>query len=70
MRTISIELSFMKQKEVFKLLQKGGWYVFKNNGKCSQFRHPLKLGIITILGEPGSRLAGNTLRNILDLAGI
>lgn len=70
MHTKTDDLILMKLKDVIKLLQKDGWYVFNHQGNLSQFRHPLKLGIITLSGNPVSKLAENSLRNIFDLAGI
>lgn len=61
----------MKIKDLVRLLNKDGWYVFRNKGKYTfHFRHPIKLGVITITGDQSGKLGDLSMRNVLDLAGL
>ncbi|MDP4189969.1 MAG: type II toxin-antitoxin system HicA family toxin [Bacteroidota bacterium] len=61
----------MKIKDIMRLLNKDGWYVYRNEGKYTiHLRHPIKLGVITITGDHSGKLGDLSIRNILDLAGL
>jgi predicted RNA binding protein YcfA (HicA-like mRNA interferase family) len=61
----------MKIKDLMKLLNKDGWYVFRSEEKHTiHFRHPIKLGVITITGYQSGKLGDLSMRNVLDLAGL
>lgn len=38
----------MKSKELMKLIEKDGWYLVNVKGSHHQFKHPTKLGRVTI----------------------
>ncbi|HEX2865669.1 MAG TPA: type II toxin-antitoxin system HicA family toxin [Ignavibacteriales bacterium] len=60
----------MKTKELIRIVEKDGWYRFRSEGVIQQFKHTLKMGIITISGRPHDYLAQNSINNILDKAGL
>jgi predicted RNA binding protein YcfA (HicA-like mRNA interferase family) len=60
----------MKVKEVIKLLEKDGWYVARTRGSHRQFKHPNKLGTVTVSGKPSVDVPPGTLNSILKQAGL
>jgi predicted RNA binding protein YcfA (HicA-like mRNA interferase family) len=58
----------MKVREVIKLLEADGWYLFATKGSHRQYKHPTKLGRVTIAGHIGDNLAPGTLNSILKQA--
>ncbi|MDN5325823.1 MAG: hypothetical protein PWP41_519 [Moorella sp. (in: firmicutes)] len=52
------------------MLQEDGWYLVAQKGSHRQFKHPTKLGRVTIAGHPGDDLAAGTLNSILKQAGL
>ena len=63
-------LGEMKVREVLRLLQDDGWYLAATRGSHRQFKHPTKLGRVTVAGEPGDDLAPGTLNSILKQASL
>jgi len=55
----------MKVREVLRLLRDDGWYLVATGGSHRQFKHPTKLGRVTVAGQPGNDLAPGTLISIL-----
>lgn len=55
---------------MIKMLQGDGWYLVAQKGSHRQFKHPTKLGRVTIAGHPGDDLAAGTLNSILKQAGL
>jgi predicted RNA binding protein YcfA (HicA-like mRNA interferase family) len=47
----------MKVREIIKLIETDGWYLDRTRGSHRQFKHPAKLGLVTIAGHPGDDLA-------------
>ncbi|WP_422392912.1 type II toxin-antitoxin system HicA family toxin [Neomoorella thermoacetica] len=60
----------MKVRDMIKMLQEDGWYLVAQKGSHRQFKHPTKLGRVTIAGHPGDDLAAGTLNSILKQAGL
>lgn len=60
----------VKTRELVRIVEKDGWYRFRSEGSIQQFKHTLKMGIITISGRPHDQLAQNSINNILDKAGL
>jgi predicted RNA binding protein YcfA (HicA-like mRNA interferase family) len=58
----------MKVREVIKLLEADGWYLVATKGSHRQYKHPTKLGRVTIAGHIGDNLAPGTLNSILKQA--
>jgi predicted RNA binding protein YcfA (HicA-like mRNA interferase family) len=59
----------MKVSEVLRMLQDDGWYLVASRGSHRQYKHPSKLGRVTVPGKPNDDLAPGTLNSILKQAG-
>ena len=59
-----------KVKELIEYITKDGWYFLRQNGSHRQFRHPVKLGTVTIPGKLSEDLLPNTSKSILKQAGL
>ena len=53
-----------------KLLERDGWYLSRQRGSHRQYKHPKKLGLVTIAGKPNDDLAPGTLNSIFKQAGM
>jgi predicted RNA binding protein YcfA (HicA-like mRNA interferase family) len=60
----------MKIRDLLKLLEDDGWYQVAQKGSHRQFKHPQKLGRITVAGHSAQEMAKGTLNNILKQAGL
>ena len=60
----------MKVREVLALIGKDGWYWVGTEGSHRQFKHPTKLGRVTVSGKPNDDLPPGTLNSILKQAGL
>jgi predicted RNA binding protein YcfA (HicA-like mRNA interferase family) len=58
----------MKVSEVLSLLALDGWYLVSTRGSHRQFKHPSKLGRVTVPGKPSDDLAPGSLNSILKQA--
>jgi predicted RNA binding protein YcfA (HicA-like mRNA interferase family) len=58
----------MKVRDAIKKLEKDGWYLVVMRGNHRQFKHPTKLGRVTVAGKPSDELAPGTLNSILKQA--
>ncbi|MBN2197419.1 MAG: type II toxin-antitoxin system HicA family toxin [Polyangiaceae bacterium] len=54
----------MKVRDVIRRLQEDGWTQVRQRGSHRQFKHPTKLGLVTIAGHPSDELAPGTLNNV------
>lgn len=59
----------MTFKEMEKLLYKDGWYFVGAKGSHNQYKHPTKIGKVTVPNHKGDIPIG-TAKNILKQAGI
>lgn len=59
----------MKFREVEKLLKEDGWYQVKQKGSHHQYKHPTKMGKVTIPEHPGD-IHMDTVKSILRQAGL
>jgi predicted RNA binding protein YcfA (HicA-like mRNA interferase family) len=59
----------VKVKDVIKLLQKRGWEQVRMKGSHRQFKHPVKIGRVTVSGKLSDSLAPGTLSSINKQAG-
>ena len=55
----------MKVRDVIKMIEDDGWYLVRIKGSHQQYKHPVKLGRVTIAGHPNHDLAPGTLNSIL-----
>ena len=55
----------MKVSEVLRILKDDGWVLVATRGSHRQFKHPTKVGRVTVAGKPSDDLAPGTLNSIL-----
>lgn len=55
---------------MLRTLADDGWYLIATEGSHRQFKHPKKLGRVTVPGKPGDDLPIGTLNSILRQAGL
>ena len=60
----------MKVRDVLTMLRADGWYLVVTQGSHRQFKHPIKLGRVTVAGKPNHDLPTGTLNSILKQAGL
>jgi predicted RNA binding protein YcfA (HicA-like mRNA interferase family) len=60
----------MKVSEMLRMLAKDGWYLVATKGSYRQFKHPTKIGRVTVAGKPSDDLAPGTLSSILKQSGL
>jgi predicted RNA binding protein YcfA (HicA-like mRNA interferase family) len=60
----------VKVREVIKLLEDDGWAIVAIKGSHRQFKHPTKLGRVTVAGKLSADLHPKTQASILRQAGI
>jgi predicted RNA binding protein YcfA (HicA-like mRNA interferase family) len=60
----------MKVRDIIKLIEQDGWYLARTRGSHRQYKHPNKLGLVTVPGKAGDDLAPGTLDSILKQAGL
>ena len=58
----------MKVRDIIKTLEADGWYLLVTKGSHRQYKHPSKLGRVTIAGHLNDDLAPGTLSSILKQA--
>jgi predicted RNA binding protein YcfA (HicA-like mRNA interferase family) len=58
----------MKVRDAIKLIEADGWYLVITKGSHRQYKHPAKIGRVTIAGHPNDDLAPGTLNSILKQA--
>ena len=59
----------MKFREIESMLLKNGWYQVKQKGSHHQYKHPTKLGKVTIPEHSGD-LNPDTIKAIMKQAGL
>ncbi|HYD51230.1 MAG TPA: type II toxin-antitoxin system HicA family toxin [Gemmatimonadaceae bacterium] len=60
----------MEVREVIRLLEADGWYMARTRGSHRQYKHPKKIGLVTVPGSGRDDLAPGTLNSILKQAGL
>jgi predicted RNA binding protein YcfA (HicA-like mRNA interferase family) len=60
----------VKVRDVIRLLEEDGWLLVRTRGSHRQYKHPVKLGLVTVPGKPGDDLATGTLHSVLKQAGL
>jgi len=60
----------MKVSDLLHMLQGDGWYLHSTRGSHRQFKHPVKLGRVTVAGKLSDDLASGTLNSILKQSGL
>ena len=52
------------------MIEQDGWLMVRTRGSHRQYKHPVKIGLVTVSGRPGDELAPGTLNSILKQAGL
>ena len=60
----------MKVREVIRLLEQDGWRLVVTEGSHRQFKHPEKLGRVTVSGQLGDDIPKGTLASVMRQAGL
>ncbi|MGH9971242.1 MAG: type II toxin-antitoxin system HicA family toxin [Pyrinomonadaceae bacterium] len=60
----------MKVRDLIRVLKRDDWTLVRTRGSHRQYKHPIKHGLVTVLGKPSDELAAGTLNNILKQAGL
>ena len=60
----------MKVREVIRMLQDDGWTLVFIRGSHRQFKHPTKLGRVTVSGQLGDDMPKGTLASVKRQAGL
>ncbi len=60
----------MKVREVIVVLEADGWRLVRARGSHRQYRHPTKIGRVTVAGSPNDDLAPGTLNSVYKQAGL
>jgi predicted RNA binding protein YcfA (HicA-like mRNA interferase family) len=60
----------VKVGEVIRLPERDGWILVATRGSHWQYKHPVKLGRVTVAGKPSEDLAPGTLNSILKQSGL
>ena len=58
----------MKVRDAIKLIEADGWYLVVTKGSHRQYKHPIKLGRVTVAGHPSHDLAPGTFSSIFKQA--
>lgn len=61
-------MKVVKVREVIKRIEADGWYLARITGDHRHFKHPTKLGIVTIAGKLNTDVPAGTLLNIFRQA--
>lgn len=59
----------MRSREMIRMIENDGWYLVAVKGSHYQYKHPFKLGRVTIK-HPDSDLPKGTINSILKQAGL
>ena len=57
-------------REAIRQLEQDGWILVATRGSHRQYKHPIKLGRVTIAGKLSDEIASGTLNSILKQAGL
>jgi predicted RNA binding protein YcfA (HicA-like mRNA interferase family) len=60
----------MKIREIIRMLKDDGWLLIAQRGSHQQWKHPTKLGRVTVAGKDNDDLAPGTLNSIFKQAGL
>ncbi len=60
----------VKYRDIIRTIERHGWHLVSQEGSHRQYKHPVKLGKVTIAGKPGLDVPPKTLNSILRQAGL
>jgi predicted RNA binding protein YcfA (HicA-like mRNA interferase family) len=64
------EVKTLKYRDLIKIIEQDGWYLFSTVGSHQQFKHSTKPGRTTVAGKRGKDVPEGTRKSILRQAGI
>lgn len=59
-----------KFSELIKMLKKDGWYVYRHGANHDLYRHPTKVGQLTVARHGSKEVPRGTYNSILKAAGL
>ena len=59
-----------KVRDAIAMIQRDGWSLVRVRGSHRQYKHPFKVGRVTVPGHPNDDLAAGTWNSILKQAGL
>jgi predicted RNA binding protein YcfA (HicA-like mRNA interferase family) len=57
-------------RDIIRQIEEDGWRHIATRGSHRQFKHPTKLGRVTVAGKPRDDVSPGTLNSILKQAGL
>jgi len=60
----------MNVRDLIKLVEKDGWFLVRTNGSHGHYKHPTKLGTVTIPGRGSKDVPEGTKNSVLKQAGL
>jgi predicted RNA binding protein YcfA (HicA-like mRNA interferase family) len=69
-KTNPLLLFQVKVRDVIDWIEDDGWFLVVTPGSHRQYKHPFKLGRVTVPGHPSDEMHPKTLRSILRQAQI
>jgi predicted RNA binding protein YcfA (HicA-like mRNA interferase family) len=60
----------MKVRDVLRKIEQDGWRIVTQRGSHRQFKHPVKLGRVTVAGHPSADMDKGTVNSIFKQAGL
>ncbi len=60
----------MKVRDVIRLIESDGWFLVVTRDSHRQYKHPTKLGRVTVAGKPSDDMAPGTLNSVLKQAAL
>ena len=58
----------MKVRDIIKMIEDDGWYLVATRGSHRQYKHPEKVGRVTVAGNMNHDVAPGTVNSILKQA--
>ncbi len=65
----ALKVKSYSSREIIRLLKKDGWYLVEVSGDHHQYKHPVKVGKVTVI-HPANDFKPKTLLSIFKQAGI
>jgi predicted RNA binding protein YcfA (HicA-like mRNA interferase family) len=60
----------VKVRDVVRIIESDGWRFHSQKGSHQQYKHPTKLGRVTVAGRPGEDMHPKTLADVFKQAQI
>lgn len=60
----------VKVRDAIKMIEEDGWELVRTRGSHRQYKHPIKLGRVTIAGHGRDNLRPKTWNSVLRQAGL